>query len=749
MSQRRETKVYVGGDTMTSGLDMSAGRDMIDETQLWNMEGMYANTDKTLSKRQALVTWGTQIAEPTPVDATNNEEISKLIIVNDDWTDVVETGTNSYITVYRGAIQCSGSKNDPAETGSATITRPLLPDETYNTTAGYDSDITLSFVARFKNLASFSNMATLKFAVEEDVQKEITFSKAGLAIKVGADVWATVNGTSGAVDGDVHRIDVTVTNNGTCTFDIDGAEVYSGAWTYAETTSDTWLELECYSNENFSEDTYSMEFSSFILRDSDVDALAFPEINDITNLVEIKESSSIDVVSLLVAGDRYLWYDYALGELWRPLASMPKANSFFGKFRGDTILCSHDNTRKTSVYRINAQTREVEHLNNAPNLRFTAQFINRLWGAGDVDHPLRLYYSGDRQPNLWHNPSDPDNPATEDSELQSGYFDFPGAKNKSRVSLISDDFFGSLLVAVDSDIYMMSGTSPADLQRKKISSAVGAEGERCGLDVSNDFWLMGQNGIVSVVATDKFGDLESKRLSSSVRDLFNTDKASGRMLNPKKLRDAKLAYLSKINTVFLYAEEYAKENPGVIYTVNLESGKWSGPWRENLTAMRNVKLASPIKESIIVGTADGYVKRLTASSYNREDIIIESPEINGRSIHPRAPAMKKTFRSFQLEIVPTGAWDITFEWKVDDNPWKTITKKLANPDKHHVLGTHAGWTSFTTGTSLAKSNTQPMIIDFALDTRGLSLKYKITSSAPRVILKRWGLDFSIDGLERD
>ena len=85
----------------------------------------------------------------------------------------------------------------------------------------------------------------------------------------------------------------------------------------------------------------------------------------------------------------------------------------------------------------------------------------------------------------------------------------------------------------------------------------------------------------------------------------------------------------------------------------------------------------------------------------------------------------------------------------DDESWTEVTKYLANPSKHHVLGEHAGWTSATTGTSLTKSGTQTMVIEFPVDRRGYSFKYEIKTSAPRIRWKRWQLDMHVVGFERD
>jgi hypothetical protein len=300
-----------------------------------------------------------------------------------------------------------------------------------------------------------------------------------------------------------------------------------------------------------------------------------------------------------------------------------------------------------------------------------------------------------------------------------------------------------LLVATDKEVWLVSGTSPADYQKKRLTGAISAAGDLCGVDVFNDYWLMGKDGISSVQTTDKFGDIEGKRMSSLARELFNTDSSSGRMLDPNMLFDSKMVYYPKFSTMILYAEESGKEDPGVFYAMNIESGKWSGPWREQCTALRVVTLASPVKDMVAIGTSDGQVKYMTSHVSNTDSVKISSPIITGRSIDPKLDNMVKTWGRFRLKVAPTGNWDITVRWKTDDEAWHEVTKKLALP-AHHLVGSTA-----VTGSSLAKSKVQPMLIEIPLETRGLSLKYEITTNAPWFKPLRWEVDFSADGYERD
>jgi len=752
VAQLRQAHHVITGTAETSGLDLSASRGMIDETQLWEVEGLYANEDKVLTRRPSFVQWGTQIIEPLPTDNNYYEEIAEVFILDEEnWGDPVLTGSSVSGVLDNGALLLSGWESqdqiEPPEPqlgpGEVTVTRTMRGEEAFNTNGSHDGDMAFSFVIQVKNPAA-GNYVRFRWAVKEDKLKEIMINTTGVVYKTGASSYASVPGTSGIVDGNVHRVDIFSDGSESYNIYIDGAFAATGPWTYVDNTSNYFVQISGLSDDSLTQDAYSITISSVVLRDGGLwpeVAWNYPCVSDMQTVRELKAASYVDTNSLLVATDTHIWVDYALGELWRPLKKVKRNKTRFGKFRGNTIICNYsDASRKTEVYEYSSG--QISALTNAPDMRFTTEFTNRIWGAGDVNFPLRLYYSGDRQSNLWYNPDDPDIPITEDSDLEAGFIEFPG-DDKARIRHIFGDFFGMLVVATDKEVWMISGTSPADYQRKRLTGAINAAGDLCGIDVFNDYWLLGKDGVSTIKTTDKFGDVEGHRLSILARGLFNTDTASGRMLDPANLYKSKMVYYPKFSTMFLHAEEGGKESPGVIYAMSAETKKWTGPWREEAESMRVVTLKYPTKDMVAIGKSDGRVMYMTQHVSNTDDIKLSSAVMTGRSIDPKLDTMKKTWGRLRIKNIPTGNWDITIRWKTDDEPWHTTTKTLCLPS-HPLIGSTA-----VTGTSLAKSTSQPMVIEIPLDTKGRSLKYEITTNAPWVKLLRWEIDFSVAGYERD
>ena len=741
MAQLRENRHQITGSPVSSGLDLSAGRDSVDETQLWEVEGLYADENKALSKRPTFVTWATQIVEPTSPVPADDEEISEVFFINEaDWGAPSTSGESVSAVYDNGAIVLAGWETSPAGSGSASIERTFKAGEGFNGNGGYDGSFTISFVIQAKS-PPLGEFAKISVAGEVDKLKVFTITSAGLGYKTGASTFAVFTGSGAIVDGESHRVDIKISGGVAFEVFIDGASIGSAGSSHFDTTSDYFAKISAVSDDTLDATPYSITISSFIYRDTVTSPFSVPSISDMQTVRELKASAFSDINSLLMASEGYLWVDYGLKEIWRPVIKLPRNLTRFTKFRGNTIICNYsEGARKTEVYQYDLGV--IELLDNAPDMRFTTEYTNRVWGAGDANHPLRLYFSGDRQPNLWYNPSDPNIVNTEDLDKEAGFIEFPG-DDKARIRLIHGDFFGMLLVATDKDVWVITGTSPADYTKRRISGALSASGDLCGIDVFNDYWLLGNDGISSIQTTDKFGDVEGKRISVLARELFNTDNPSGRMLDPEKLYKTRMVYYSKLSTMLFASDETAKEESGVIYAMNVESRKWSGPWREQSTAMRIVTLASPIKDMVAIGTADGYVKYMSVHVSNTDALKLSSPVITGRSIDEKFDTMKKTWKAFRLKIRPTGNWDIVFRWKTDDREWKTLTRKLSLPS-HPLLGSTA-----TTGTSFAKSAYQPMIIEFPIDVRGESLKYEITSSAPRAKFLRWEIDFVVDGHERD
>ena len=408
-----QDRYTIAGTPVTSGLDLSASRDVVDETQLWEVEGAFINEDKVLVKRPSFVQWGTQIIEPSPIVPDNDEMISKVFPINkDDWSEPVITGSSASISIDNGSLILSGWDSG-GDDGTATITRSFLSGEQYNDNGGFGGDVFLSFVLHIKHPEA-GNYAHIKFAVEEDVQKEIAINAAGIAIKTGVGTFATLNDTAVAVDGFPHRVDIYSAGGQSCVIDIDGTQVNSTAWTYVENTSDFFFEISAVSDDTLDVTPYAMLLSSLILKDEISSPYYTPSISDIHTVRALGTASPVDTHSLLAAGTKYLWLDYALREVWTPLYALPRDKVRFGKFRGNTIICNYgESSRKTEVYEYRDKT--VIVLDQAPNIRFSTEFANRVWGSGDVNHPLRVYFSGDRQSNLWYNPDDPNVANTLDS----------------------------------------------------------------------------------------------------------------------------------------------------------------------------------------------------------------------------------------------------------------------------------------------------------------------------------------------
>jgi len=745
MAQLRESRLSITGTPFTSGLDLSASRDMVDETQLWEMEGAFNSENKTLIRRPSFVQWGTQIIEPTAAVANNGEHISKALIINSTYWDEVETVGNSTSMIFdNGTLVLSGWQAASGETGSSTTRRGYVGNETFNDDVGFDGSIFLSFVLQAKFLET-AEFATIKFAVKADQQKEIAITSAGIALKTGVGTYLSLSGTDIAIDGLPHRIDISSAGGIAYRVSIDGVLIDEGLWAYVADTADFFVEVTAKSDDTLELTPYSILLSSFILRDSyyiseDSKPYYSPAITDLQTVREPKAASANDTFSLLAAGKKYLWIDYALRGVWTPIAPLSREKTRFSKFRGSTIICNYaDNSRKTEVYKYDGGV--IEKLDQAPDIRFTTEYANRLWGAGDVNHKLRAYYSGDRQPNLWWNPDDPNIKATEDAEDDAGFIEFPG-DDKTRVRFLSGDFFGMLMVSTDV-VWLVTGMSPRDFERRRLTAAISADGAQCGVDVYNDYWLLSKDGISSAQTTDKYGDIQGQRVSTLARELFDTGHASGRMLTPEKLYDSKMVYFPKWNTVLFHSEEAGEESPGVIYALNIESNKWSGPWREECASMRVVTLTRPTQDMVAIGTYDGRVKFMTSHVSNTDTIKISSPIITGRSIDPKLDSMKKSWKNFRLKIVPTGNWDVTFRWKAEDRDWETITKKLCLPD-HPLIGD-----TYTVDQSHIKSDLQPMVLEFPIDKRSLSIKYEILTNAPWIKFSRWELDFHVDGHEKD
>ena len=150
-----------------------------------------------------------------------------------------------------------------------------------------------------------------------------------------------------------------------------------------------------------------------------------------------------------------------------------------------------------------------------PNFAFAVEHVNRLWAAGDVAFPSRLYYCAQLNAEDWSSADAGHiDIAPDDGDVITGIWPHRGV-----LFVWKGPNFGS--------IHVISGRTPSDFARDLFSGDVGGAGPNTIFPFGNDVGFVALDGSIrSIEATQKFGDFEeaalSRPITTWIRDHVNT-----------------------------------------------------------------------------------------------------------------------------------------------------------------------------------------------------------------------------------
>lgn len=312
----------------------------------------------------------------------------------------------------------------------------------------------------------------------------------------------------------------------------------------------------------------------------------------------------------------------------------------------------------------------VKPLDLAPTVRFVAEHQERLVAWGDPFNPRRLYISGDRQPNVWFAPSPTNTTATFETILDAGYLTIPsrGIEVKSFIG----DYFGTGVIGGEKGFWKMSGYGVFSWRLDGLKIGTGASSALSMTQVGNDMWSSGPQGIASVQASEKFGDLQSAMPSAPIQNLWSPDVSSGDTISQTFLANTLIAYNVRQASVHVALPLLGDIKPKNMYVYNTNMQKFCGPWTftSAISAMTSVQVASPVTEVTMIGNEAGqlgYFNSFAKQDFGDETISmeVETSSFNGRSISPRLISMDIEWRKLRLLYQPRGDWDFDVTWWTD------------------------------------------------------------------------------------
>lgn len=700
------------------GLVTAGQQSMVEETQLWRAQNL-SRDNSNLFTRPGISQWGQVLRAPTGD-----------LVLRPDLSDVDVWAVDS------------PSDNFVAEASLGTFRLTVIPaaasTATYGLTGGNDAadeDCAARFVMRTRGLPEGSYVEVRMRSRTADDSICVRIADDGLYYYNGAWVLA-------------HEYDFAERGYSPLEFRyIDGElslvlhdEVVASvtdAVALAPTITDAYLEFEYQTDPAFSQHTLTIH---------DLQVGSGPEPFVATPVRDGIEFSTPDEFGAvrrryLVATDNQLYLDEGLRRTWVPILDLRGETIYFAEF-GRWLMIFDGG----QLYAWDGG--EIEHMDDAPQVRFGGEYRGRLFAAGDRRHPRRLYFTALNQPNVWFSPEDDaTGEETVDEVLNAGSIDIPGVRGEI-ITAVYGDFYGNCVFATNRGIGRVTGSSPLSFAREFMVRGAGAGGPRCVTRVGNDLWFANSEGVITLRTVIEHGDMQASYVSGPIVDMWKALPNTPVRVDVNDLYRASMAWSPVEELVYLAFKPTGKSDVDTVYVCHVPSSSWYGPWTTQSTFVTDVVSGDPATNVVMHGRANGRVG-LTDFYTNRDfgvqyQTIIGSPRYTGRSLGIAVHARPKRWRTLRLHLLPRGNWLFDLRWKVDNQRFqnKTETQNLYDRpalDEAVILDAP---------TAVLQSNQLTGYVEMPLDVHGRYLSFELISNFPLVI-QGMELDFLIDSHAED
>lgn len=753
MADKRTKAITIPIYPWRGSLRTAGRKSSIPEDSLWRAQNFTTKLDGLLEKRPGLKKWG-QTIKTFDADATGSTVTS--------FSDFL-TGTGGFVATDNG----NGFVEDPTTDDGYMQTNVLVDDglggnDNYvmayaTSTTPTGSEWSLRFMFKGTNLPAYTpagtdpNTFSFRGIGAAGSGKEFAIWSGGLYYKKDSDdTYELITGTEYAGAGGWNAIEVNVDDAaGSTTVYFNDTLVATLTSSDLKDAAPTGTSMYHFRWEVEGSGTAGTQYTTRLATPMYNDTVSTPfKTVEVKSLFDYQYASNAGSTkrSLLLAAGNYIYHDNGLAGAWRPLKPKQYQEVYFTTFRRSVIWFDHSQGNFSNVWKWDGQGSTPELLDDAPVLHAGGEHQQRLFAFGP-EHPLRLYYSGDRQENVWFSPA-ADNIEDEFSTLlNAGYLTIPSREKGDRITAFRGGYFGIAIVCTRHGAYRVLGAGINSYRIEKVGSsdAAGAENAHCITDIGNDLATLSRKGIHLLSATEQYGDIKGTFLSAEIQDLWGEDPTSVDTISREFLDRARLKYSPQQGLLYCAVPLTGDTHAVRIFVYNVNTQQWTGDWSIDSRAMENVEIATPEIEVMMHAGEDGQVG-YTDQSWKTDfgsdgyEAILESAFIDGRSLDPRLAGYEKTWKRLRIYVLPRGNWDIDISWYVDDKDAKTETKSQ-NVRKFHVLT--EDWKIGANPDGKLRSREQIVPIEIRLDTRGKSLTFIITSPDNR------GEDLVIQGIEID
>ena len=708
-----------------SGLATAGQRATINEAQLWEATDFYPALDGMLQGRPGSLQHGQTITEPG-FTATNAWH--ELFFGLDAWTITGDTSRTGHTL---GLGELSITTTPSASSPSATTW--VMSRNTTDTSSS--EDYALKFTARLTNPKGTAGDT----------------SGGDMRIIITGDGGTTAHTFAITADG-VYREDAggdTLIYTPTYKLDLGGYHVYEFYYdhaademtfwfdgvaqtatdmtlakdTVADLTSSTTVEFvvnHVSGGGSWSVKMLDMQYSDY-LYDADDPPFVGKSLVDVGEF-ERKLAGGATTGYFLAATKSLLYVDVNKFGAWRPIKRVQAGHTRFVPYQNNLIIFDDDGQNNSKVYTWNGVALPTQ-LDDAPPLRFGSEHRTRLWAAGDRNYPLRAYFCASRQPDVWFSPAY-DSDETFQETTEAGYVNIPAAAG-DEIRGIYGEFKDIAVIETRDGWWYVSGSSPASFQIGNISKKVGGESAAGMVQIGNDLFGVGKQGVTSISTADQAGDLQAAMPSGAIADKWSGLPKIQDKIDRNQLEDAYFAALPSLNIALLGMRGQGQTTLDKMYAFSPLNQQWVGPWSLNPTCFTEVTYGLPEVDLLLHGHADGRVSITGLSVYDDMGTSYErkfsSAMLSGRSLNPALTTRKKRWRKLKLFILPRFNRTFTLRWKTDQNGWHSDTYSQ-NPADLPALSD-----DFRLNISRMYSQNDLSVVEINLSEEGRYLQFEVTS----------------------
>ena len=727
---------------------------------MWRARNVTAGLDGLLAKRPGLRQWGQTLYAPNDqADLSWFEAFLDSALpgwVEDDSSSGLVTRVVSQGQLLVNSVP--GASNE-----TLTISRTGGP-------SGND-DASFRFVAQTVNLQEYTaadtNADTFHFriAVSASAGKEFAVWSGGLYYKQASDSqYVLIDGTEDLGAGKWTAVEIRIDESANTTVYIDEVLVATIASSAIEATS---LTLTNATVELAYEVDPDEQYAVRLVTPMYVDGLSYSVDRDGDGTVETEGpflTQTIDAIrgwraligagtlqrTLVCSAGEYIYHDGNLLGVWRPIQRRTYTRTEFTTFRKQIVWVDSNGIDLSKVYLWSGEsTADPEALDEIPNCRFSVEHQTRLWVAGDRENPLRMYYSGDRQPNVWFAPGQNNISDRFDVQLDAGYIEVP-SRDGDEITAVYGDYYGQLLVFTRQSVYRVTGSGASTYAVQSVSQNVGAENSQCITQVGNDVWFLSREGVHTVAASDKFGDLTKGFVSGPIQDLWGGDASAVEPINKTYIENGRMKYNPTLGLVYVAVPLTVDTTAQRIFVFNTTTEEWYGPWDIDSQGLELVEISSPVIEVMMHGGDSGQV--LYTDELHKSDAgtaiesVIESAFLTGRGVNPQWVGLQKTWKRMRIFVLPRGDWDLKVFTRVDSGFYEEESAGDPNQNKDtNVYDVHVLTDEFRLGEDpdgRLHSREEMGYIEVRPERRGYAFAFKIVQDGG-------GEDFAIQGIEID